>query len=178
MDNTYDFSWLIKEIDESMIFILRDGECVLGSYQIREIVTNVIDDVNVKFANINDLTNFINYASIRFVDSINNDNFVDIPIRKLKSLYDSANKITKETSNSIRLNEIDAFGIYNNHAVSSGYAIIPYLINFDKNGEDFNDTINIAANFLDLSMNQKIIALEKLNLINYRKSKENSNSRK
>ena len=179
MDKIYNFDWLVKDIDNTMIFMLRNGSGELGSYQIQEIVTGVVDPINVKFANISDLTAFINYATVRFVDALNNDNFVDIPIRKIKDLYNSSNEITEGIPKDISLNELDAFAIYNGRVVKDGYSIVPYKINVlsSEDNKELMDTITIANEFSNLSMNEKIEALEEINLINYRRSIKSSDSK-
>ena len=71
MDRIDDFSWMLDEIDNTLIFMLRDGLEMLGSYQVNSLKMNGMDPVNVRFANIADLNNFVSYATIRFNDSVN-----------------------------------------------------------------------------------------------------------
>lgn len=171
MDKVYDFNWMINDIDESIIFILRDGKENLGSYAVSELRSNVMDDVSVKFANISDLTNFIDYTSVRFVDSLNPDNIVEIPIKNLCTLYDESNGIAEDEPKGIRLNEIDAFAVNTGRVVSDGYTMYVYSIN--EESDDLKDVMNIAHTFNKLSMNDKIEALEEINLINYQRCKQN-----
>ena len=171
MDKVYNFDWMVEDIDKSIIFILRDGKENLGSYAVSELRFNVIDDVSVKFANISDLTDFINYTSVRFVDSLNPENIVEIPIRKLCNLYDKSNGIAEGKPKGIRLNEVEAFAINEGKAVSDGYAMYVYSIN--EESDDLKDIMNIASSFNELSMNDKIEALEDINLINYQRCKQN-----
>ena len=171
MNNEYNFDWVVQDIDESLIFILRDGKENLGSYAVSELKTNSYDDVNVKFANINDLTNFVNYTAVRFVDSLNPENFIEVPLRNLCVLYEKNSGITEEEPQGIRLSGIDAFGINAGRAVNDGYAMYVYTIN--EESDDLKDLMNITHKFNELSMNDKIDALEEINLINYQRCKQN-----
>lgn len=170
MDKVYNFNWMIEDIDESIIFILRDGKENLGSYAVGELRSNMANEVSVKFANINDLTNFINFTSVRFVDSLNPENIVDIPIRNLYTLFDKSTGIAEDEPNGIRLNEIDAFAVNTGRVVSEGYAMYVYKVN--EESDDLKDVMHITHTFNELSMNDKIDALEEINLINYQRCKE------
>ena len=168
MDKEYNFEWITEEIDNSLIFMLKSGKEILGSYHVQSLKFNGIDDVKVKFANINDLTNFINYTCVRFVNS-QNSNVVDIPISKINDLY---SKLVLEEGNPqpVALTDLNCFAVLDDKVVSEGYAIVPYKIN--ECSDEFNKIMKLIANFSSLSMNNKIDVLEEINLINYHKVKE------
>ena len=172
MDKVYNFDWMLSDIDDSIIFILQDGRESLGSYAVSELRSNVADDVSVKFANISDLTNFVNFTSVRFVDALNPENIVDIPIRNLCALYEDSNEITEDKPKGIRLNEIEAFAVNAGRVVSDGYALYVYRINEET--DDLKEIMGITHTFNGLSMNDKIEALEDINLINYQRGKKNT----
>lgn len=171
MDRICDFKWLIGDIDESIIFMLRDGKQMLGSYAVKDIITNGLDNDEIKFANINDLTNFVNYTSVRFVDSRDNTNIIDIPLRNLELLYAKTNEITREEPIGISLPELEAFGVSNNYVLTHGYAIYAYRIN--QPSEELKEIMHLTHDFVSLSVNDKINALEEINLINYQRSFKN-----
>ena len=171
MNEMYSFDWLISDIDASIIFMLRDGKEMLGSYSVSELKTNGLDDTNIKFANINDLTNFINYTTVRFVESQNRSNIIEIPLRSLYTLYQNTNEITSDEIKAISLPELDAFGVHNEHVLRNGYAIYAYKINEET--EELKEIMQITHEFASLNMNDKINALENINLINYQRQEKN-----
>lgn len=168
MNRICDFNWLVGDIDESIIFMLRDGKQMIGSYYVKELTTNGIESDEIRFANISDLTNFVNFTSIRFVDSKDDTNIIDIPLRNLKTLYSKTNEITKEEPEGIELTELDAFGVGNNHVLTHGYAIYAYKIN--EPSDELKEVMYLTNKFGSLSINEKINALEEINLINYQRS--------
>ena len=161
MDEIYDFKWLVGDIDASMIFILRDGKTELGSYSVKELKALSEDGSAVKFAIIKDLTDFIEYTTVRFVNSRDNESIIDIPLKKLLMLY--------QKNDGIYLKEIDAIGIYK-EVISKGYVIYPYVVN--EPSEDLTEVMTIANNFETLDMDKKIDALEELNIINYQRNNQ------
>ena len=169
MNETYDFNWLIGDIDASMIFMLRSGKEMLGSYYVSELKTNGIEEEGIKFANINDLTNFINYTTVRFANSLKNINIIEIPLRNLIVLYERSNEITSEEPNGIELSELE--GVNDTHVLKTGYAIYSYKIN--EPSEELKEVMKLTHTFNNLSMNDKISALEDINLVNYQRLNKN-----
>ena len=176
MDKEYSFDWLKEDVDSSIIFILRSGNEALGSYQVGEILTNGIDNVPIKFANISDLDNFVNLAMIRFVDWGDTSNFIDIPIRNLAKLYAGALNFGEEDSKGIAVNDLQAFSIYDGSVANKGYAIYAYRVN--EESQELKIVMSIASKYGSLSMNQKIDALEEINLLNYQRNKNNNKTKK
>lgn len=171
-ERTYDFSWMVDDIDSSIIFMLANGEETIGSYQVKELLSADFDKVLVKFANIDDLTNFIHFASARFVDSLNEKNFIDIPIRNLHMLYSLSNQVGQTPRNSILLNKLGTFSVRDGRVSNDGgYALYVYKIN--EPSEELTTVLLAAAGFEEKNMNEKIDSLEEINLINYQRSKDN-----
>ena len=168
MDKIYDFEWLVREIDDTLFLIAGDGKEVIGNYQANDILLETLDDALVKFANIQDLTNFINYGIIRFVNSENEDDFIDVPIINILLLYKDTNELGKKDK-IIKIEELRTYMRHNDQIISYGYIIYPYKIG--KLSEDGMAILKIANSFDSLSMNEKIGALQKINLINYQKTK-------
>ena len=175
MDRIDDFSWMLDEIDNTLIFMLRDGLEMLGSYQVNSLKMNGMDPVNVRFANIADLNNFVSYATIRFNDSINKDNIIDIPVRKMIDLYKASSEVTEGVPKGISLNELETFSVYNGKIIKDGYALYGYKIG--EVSDDLMEIMKIANKYNEMDMNKKIDALEDINLINYQHEKNNNKSR-
>ena len=171
MDKMYSFDWLISDIDASIIFMLRDGKEMLGSYSVSELKTNGLEEANIKFANINDLTNFINYTTVRFAESQNNSNIIEIPLSSLYILYQNTNEITSDKVKAITLPDLEAFGVHNEQILRNGYAIYAYKIN--EESEELKEVMRLTNKFASLNMNDKINALEEINLINYQRQEKN-----
>ena len=167
MDREYDFKWVINEIDNSLIFMLRSGKEVLGSYYADSLKINGIDMVSIKFANINDLTNFVNYSLVRFVNSLDETNIIDIPIKKI---YELITTVKNSDPEPIELEKLGSFAVLSDKVVSYGYAIVPYKVR--DASDEFVDMVRKISEFDQLNMNQKIAVLEDINLMNYQKEKE------
>ena len=173
MNREYDFQWVVNEIDNSLIFMLKSGKELLGSYYADSLKINGIDMVSVKFANINDLTNFVNYSLVRFVNSLDKTNIIDIPIKKI---YELISAVKSSDPEPIELEKLGSFAVLSDKVVSYGYAIVPYKVR-DANDE-FVDMMRKISEFDQLSMNQKIDVLEDINLINYHKDMEKEGLKK
>ena len=59
--------------------------------------------------------------------------------------------------------------------VSDGYAMYVYSVN--EESDDLKDVMSIAHEFNELSMNDKIEALEEINFINYQRCKTKTSIR-
>ncbi len=173
MNKEDNFDWLVREIDECLIFMLKSGKEMLGSYYAESIRINGIDLVSVKFANINDLTNFVNYSLIRFVNSLDKTNIIDIPIKKIYTLVSTAKR---DGSGMVELDELNSFAVLNDKVVSRGYAVVPYLVK--ELDQEVLSVIKKISTFDSLSMNDKIDALEDINLVSYHKIKEKEGLKK
>ena len=177
MDNekTYDFKWLVDDIDQSMIFILRSGKELLGTYQVSDILSNGFENLSVKFANIDDLTKFVNYAFVRFTNYKRDDCIIDVPIRKLHYLYAHANLTDEDDIWGVSLQDIDAFGVLNGNALGNGYALYTYKIN--DTTPELEEIMQIASSFFSLSPDAKLRALGRVNEINMERDKKKPKGR-
>ena len=168
MDMVYDFSWIVPEIDQSIVLKLMDGDKLIGIYQVNDIGYD-LDDIEVKFANIADLEKFILHSAVIFRDVNNDDNMIRIPFRKMLLLFNKANELTDRKEKNIDLNDVEAFIINNGQLVKDDYQIVSMKVNDE--GEELKEIMEIAYNYGNLGMNDKIDALGKINLVNYHKSK-------
>lgn len=174
MNKKYDFGWLIYDIDNSIIFSLIKNNKIVSNYQVRELLINGIDLVNVEFANTNDLINLINFSVIRFVDVLNDKNIIDIPLRRLYLLYLNSNKLGENTNKLIDLRDLFTFSVYNNNVISDlDYKICVCKINNES--DELLKIMKIAYEYSDKGMQEKFDALGEINLINYNRCKNDEN---
>ena len=165
MDKVYDFSWLVSEIDSSMILKLMKDDESLGVYQVSDILDASLEKVKVKFANANDLINFINHSVVRFRGNNDDYSILDIPFRKIWLLYLNSNSINKNDKRKVNLSKLDAFLVCNGDLVKDECYIYPYKVN--KESDELRKVMKIAFNFGYLGMQEKFDTLAKVNLINY-----------
>ena len=170
MNRIDEYNWLLEDIDNTLIFILKDGKEMLGSYKVDSLIVNGNEQVKVRFANIMDLTTFVSYGMVRFVDPQNKENIVDIPLKNLGKLYKASSKVIDGVPEGIRLTDLDTFSVCNGKIAKDGFAIYGYIVN--ELSEELADIMRITSQYDKLSMNDKIEALEDINLLNYQKTKE------
>ena len=170
-DRTSDFSWMAQDIDCSlMLMLMHDNHTVVG-YQVCDVLEADMDDLAVKFANVDDLEQFVEFAVVRFVDVRNTNNVLDIPVRKLAYLYENSNELLGSTERKkIKLDSLDAFFFLNGKKDSDDYLIEG--IKIDKESEELREVMNIARDYMTMGMQQKFDALAKVNLINYNREKK------
>ncbi len=173
MKKTNNFSWILNDIDQTLIFMIRDASGMLGSYQVGELRINGVDPVNVKAANIMDLTNFVNFATVRFVNSLNNQDIVDIPIKKLSLLYDACAEITEGVPRKVTLAELETFAVYDNKVIRDGYYIYGYKIG--ELSKELDLILKASSNFNSFDMNTKLGVLKEINTVAF--ERENSSKK-
>lgn len=170
----YDYEWLTKDINDSIIITLVDvkenGEFhQYNSYQAIDVIDISGNDVSIGAANVNDLSNLLTIGTMRF-KSITNDEILDISFNNLYKLYENANDISldnskvKITNRLLRLDELNAFTIIDGTIPTENYKIISTIIN--KIPTDLLQTIELARDYSTMSLDEKFRALSKLNQIN------------
>ena len=167
MDKLYDFSWIVSEIDNSLILKLVSGNKEIGVYQVSEIGYDV-NSVEVKFANIEDLIKFINHSSVVFREVSDKKNIIRVPLRKLFLLFSNCNVLVDNSKRNINVNEIDAFVVCDGEMVNGNYQIQAYKVK--EESDELKDIMEVAYKYSDLGMTDKIEALERVNLVNYHKT--------
>ena len=55
MNKVYDFNWMVREIDSSVMILLYKDDVMVGGYQASYILAGDMERVEVKFANIDAL---------------------------------------------------------------------------------------------------------------------------
>lgn len=171
MNKLYDYEWITKDINDSIgINLLDESKKSIGAFEAIDVINIAGDDIRIKEANINDLTNLINIGTMRFKSYINDD-YIDIPIRNLSKLLINPNIITIE-ENSLKndiipIKSLDASVKYNNSLVLEGYGII--VTKIKKESESLNKLIEIASTYGQMDMKEKFNALSEINDMNHEK---------
>ena len=170
-----DYKWLVHDIYDSIIvslFYLRNNELVLyGNYEVLAITDAVNQEVDIRFANVDDLTNLLNMGMFRFVNTRDNTEIIDIPIGKMRILFEKAINIDDNFSkeNVIPISSLDAFSIIDGANQKDGYYVGVKKV---KEPEDsLLEIFDIAMNFGEMNMQEKFNALEDTNMINFRREK-------
>ena len=167
MDRVYDFGWMVSEIDDSIVLVLVKKDMVVSTYQISYLLTGDMKQMEVKFANIEDLENFALHAVARFYDITNKYNIIDIPISKLKVVYDNCNKYdNEEIKKKIKLSDLDCFSVIDDETDRDEYSI--EVISFSEISDEFRKIIDICNRYGKMGMMEKFDALCDINLANYR----------
>ena len=100
--NNMDFSWIIKDINDSLIvkaFCKKDmSNLKISNYNAKEILFTTGEKLLIEESNINDISNFLNMAIVRFENS--DDEVMDIPLRNIYMLYSQAVDFYKNNDNS------------------------------------------------------------------------------
>ncbi len=171
INTKYSFDWLVGDIDSSIIFILQLGTEAVTSYQAADILTDGVENKPVSFGNIKNLDDFISLATIKFEDFQNKDNFIQIPLRNLKKLYDSAQALGKPAEKSISIKELQAFSIHEGNVIENGYVLYAYRIN--EPSEELVTIMDLASTYNSKTVSEQIDIQGTINQINYKRNKDN-----
>lgn len=176
MDNN-DFKWIAKDIYDSLIinlFYKKNNQYILyGNYEASIVLDVVGGNIDVKFANIDDITNLITMGMVRFVNIKNESDVIDIPIRKLAVLFNNAVNIKNisDKSNLIELNKLDAFAVIGGIHIKDGYFVKTIKIN-DPN-DSLIKLLDKAYEYGNMGMQEKFDTLSDVNMANYRRINDN-----
>ena len=175
MDKVYDFNWMTSEIDNSIVFgLIKDGKFV-STYQVSYLLTSDMHRIEVKFANIKDLEDFINFAVVRFYDIANQYNIIDIPLRKLKVLFDRSNDWDNNKKKRIKLSELDCFSVIDGKRNNGEYSI--EVVKYQDVSEEFMSVLLICSDYCEQrGLMEKYDALVDVNSANVRRERELKNN--
>ena len=173
---TTDFNWILNDVDQTLIFMIRDANHMLESYQVSELRISGTNPVIVREANIMDLTEFVNFATIRFVGSLDKKNVVDIPLRKLALLYESSSDVTDGSPKGMNLSELDTFAVYNGNVIKDEGKIYGYKIG--EVSDDLKTVMNIAGHYNDADMKGQLEALKEIYQISYERTNKGVRGKK
>ena len=171
--NNGNYKWLVHGVYDSILvslFYLENDNLVLyGNYDVLNIMDVVNQEINVKFANIDDITNLLTMGMVRFINIIDYDEIIDIPINKMAILYENAISLNEEFDKDkiISLSSLNAFSIIDGTSKKDGYYI--GVTKIKELEDDLLQIFDIARDFGNMDMQGKFNALEDTNMINYRR---------
>lgn len=168
MNKLYDYEWITRNINNSFVFSLVDAyKNAVAVYQASDIINIVGDNVEIKNANINDLTNLITIGVMRFTTH-DGTKYIDIPIRNLYRLFKKTNILTPEKiefiNEPIPLTELEAF-VPNKEIDIQNYSFV--VARIDTENEMLKRLLNLIGNYNNMGMSEKFEALNEINNINY-----------
>ena len=168
--NNKNFRWLAKDIDSSIVLkVIYNNNGLMEEYAVYNVIDVLEvdgDELEIKTANIDDLSNLLTIGIVRFVNVSDSGDILDIPFRNLYKLYEEGNILGSNMNRGISFSELDCFSIIDG-SMNQDYMIYSVLIN--EISDDLRTVLEIAHNYLNYSMKEKFAALEKITVINHRR---------
>lgn len=171
------FKWLINDINSSLvlkvIYKKNDVREEYAIFDVFDVVGATGDKINIETANIDDLTKFLTLGMVRFVNTDDISDILDVPFRNLNMLYQNGNIIGVDTNKLIPMSKLESFSIIDG-SVKNEYFVFSALIN--DISDDLKEMMKIASEFGSYGMQEKFVALDKITMINhYRLMEDNKN---
>ena len=167
------FKWLKDDIDSTLVIKIvsnKSSDDNYGVYFVYDILESDFDKIDVKFANIDDLTNLLSLGIVRFMNVVDNNDILDIPFRNLYKLYKCANVLgSEEAGRLVSFSELDSFSVIDGEMKDD---LMVYSAVVDRVSEDMNEVMKIAYEFGNYGMQQKFDALSRINDINHKRLME------
>ena len=164
------FKWLADDIDNTLVLkvISNDtSEISYGAYCVYDILETDGDKIDVKTANIDDLTNLLTLGIVRFVNIGNNNDVLDIPFRNIYLLYKNARVLGEDIEGRLMsFKELDVFSVINGNMHDDLLVFSGVIGNVS---DDLKVLIDVAYNFGKLGMQEKLDVLNKITMINHRR---------
>lgn len=176
MENN-NFKWIASDIYDSTVvnlFYKKDNQYILyGNYEASTVLDVLGGDIDIKFANIDDITNLITMGIVRFTNIKNQKDIIDIPIRKLAILFNNSIDIKNIDSknNYIELNKLDAFAVTNGNHVKENYYI--EVIKVKEPNANLIKLLDKAYEYGNMGMQDKFDTLSDANITNYHRINDN-----
>lgn len=160
--NNMDFTWIIKEINNSLIIkaFYNEGNnnFLVCNYSACEILSTTGDKLIIEESNVSDISNFLNMGIIRFKNK--DDDIMDIPLRNIYLLYDHAVDFYKDNDNT----DIIDFSLVEGFSVKKIYDLQTFIISTVSS--ILLDILGIAKNFSLMDSNKRYKALVRVMEIN------------
>ena len=169
-----DFSWIIKDINETLIIkaFYREGTSnfEVCNYSAKELLSTTGDKLLIEESNVSDISNFLNMGIVRFGNS--NGGIMDIPFRSIYMLYNNAIDFYKdnESSNIVDFSSTEGF------SVQKIYDLQSFIISTIPS--NLLEIIEIAKNFSIMDSNKRYKALVRVMEINKEMKNKNTKSKK
>lgn len=171
MTKKENFKWLTNDINASIVLkvFYQNGndKKFCGVYNVVDVLETTGEELEVETANIDDLTNLLNFGIVRFVNICDNSDIIDIPFRNLNRLYVNGNILGREEQENVfSIKELDTFAIKDGK-IRDDLLIYPGIITYVS--LDLKNVMQIASEFGDYGMQEKLDALNNITLINHRR---------
>lgn len=168
MAKNRNFGWLKEDIYSTVVLnVMYNQDNHLGVFQVSDVLETTGDKLEVETANIDDLTNFLTLGVVRFVNVLDNNDFLDVPFRYLYKLYDNANQIDRLGDRKmLSFTELDLFAIIDGVVRDD---LFLYCTLIDKVSDDLNEIMKIAFHFGNYGMQEKFDAMSNVTLINHKR---------
>jgi len=169
VDNN-NFKWLVNDIYNSMILKLyykkNNSSMMCGSFDVLDVVNTIGDELDIEFANIDDMTKLLTMGMVRFTRVDDISDIIDIPFRNLYKLCQNYNE-NLDGSQVVSLEELEAFAVFDGALINKGYYVEGCIV--QELTEEIKRLIEVASGFGNLGMQEKFDALTEVNMIDYRR---------
>lgn len=171
MTNEKNFKWLTSDIYSTLLIkIMVDNNTLLGIFDISDVLETTGNKLEIKTANIDDLTNFLTLGIVRFVNVIDGSDIVDIPFRNLYKLYKNASVLGLSTQCCLmKVRELEGFSVLGG-VIRDDLLMSSYLI--DEVSADLKEIMKIAYEYCNYGMQEKFDAMSRVTVINHRRLQE------
>lgn len=163
------FKWLANDIDNSLVLkvVSNDGNVNYGVYCVMDVLEVDGDKIDVKTANIEDLTSLLTLGMIRFINISNNNDILDIPLRNIYLLYKNARVLGDEKiGRLLSFKELDVFSVINDKMVDNLFVFSGVI---GECSDDLKCVIETAYMFGSYGMQEKFNALYNITMLNHRR---------
>lgn len=165
------FKWLAEDIDNTLVLKVvskeNNKEVSYGAYCVYDILEADGDRINVKTANINDLSSLLTLGMIRFINISDNKDILDIPFRNIYLLYKNARILGEDVEGSLMsFKELDAFCVLNGEMRDDLFVFSGVIGGIT---EDLKELMDVAYNFGKNGMQEKLDVLNDITMINHRR---------
>ena len=166
------FKWLTNDIDNTLVlkFIYKNdnGDEEYYVFNVLDVLETTGDKLEVKTANIDDLTNFLSLGMVRFVNVSDKTDIIDIPFKKLYLLYENAYVLGEiKEGKMMSFKELDIFSVIDGVINMDDVLISSSVINTIS--DDLNEVMRISYEFDGYSMQEKFDAMSRVTVINHRR---------
>lgn len=171
MTSKDNFKWLIGDIDSTLVLKVvykKENVCEdYGIFNIEDVLETPCDKLEIDAGNINDLTNLLTLGIVRFINTNNRSDVLEVPFRLLWLLYRDANVLGVENDEKfISFKELDTFSVIDG-TVRNDLFVFSAKIN--EPSVDLRKVMEIAYEYGNYGMNEKIKALEEVDDINHKR---------
>ena len=161
------FKWIEFDIDNSLILKVLYNDNDYSVFNVLDVLDAVGDNLDIKTANIDDLTNLLTIGIVRFYDISNQQNIIDIPLRNLYKLYYNNGVLLEEMNNlTTTYKELEAFSVMDG-SISEDYTVISYVI--AEPTDDLIKLMKIASKFSSSGMQEKFDLMSEVTMINHKR---------